>query len=412
MSTLIFWAQFIASGVGATLAGGDVPTVDVDRIAYADGTRSALVTGGTAIDGVRRGLWGYRLTDADLATYSYVATFVTTNADVDQKELAALGMVVPDVLPSTLATAAALATVDSNVDAILADTGTDGVVVATASVSAIAAAVWSATTRTLTSLSALLSSIAAAVWSYTTRSTTQSNAIATGSDTIAATAILGPAYTGLSIGYRVLNLDRSTYSAFTTDDVAETDVDGTYTVSGGALVPSAGGYIVWGIDGTDYAEADLPPTMTAASIWTYATRTVSQSAASVTAAVSGSDITILRGDTVTISLTGIGSLVGRDKLWFTAKHSTNDPDTASVIQIEETAGLLYFNGAAATAAHGSLTVTDEDAGNIDIVIKGASGASLVPGALVYDVQMLIDVDPTTKAQGYAEVVGDVTKAVA
>mgnify|MGYP000847553786 CR=1 FL=1 len=87
------------------------------------------------------------------------------------------------------------------------------------------------------------------------------------SQTLPATAILGPAKTGLGIGYRVLNLNRTTYSAFTTTNVAESPASsGTYNVSGGIVAPDAGGYVVFGVSGTDYAEAPIdpaPPTVAA-----------------------------------------------------------------------------------------------------------------------------------------------------
>ena len=78
--------------------------------------------------------------------------------------------------------------------------------------------------------------------------------------TVPATAQLGPGKTGLAIGYRVLNLDGTTYSAFSTTGVAETSTAGTYRKTGGVVCPAAGGYIVWGVSGTDYAEATVEST--------------------------------------------------------------------------------------------------------------------------------------------------------
>ena len=97
MADLLLVGQFIANKVGKT---GLTVTVDVDRYALADGSRTALVTAGSATEG-RRGLYHYRLADADLATYQYVATFITADTSVDQQEIAALGLVVPDVLVSS-----------------------------------------------------------------------------------------------------------------------------------------------------------------------------------------------------------------------------------------------------------------------------------------------------------------------
>jgi len=80
------------------------------------------------------------------------------------------------------------------------------------------------------------------------------------SQTFPAAADLGPAHTGKSIGYRVLNLDRTTYSAFSMTGVSETiDGMGYYVKSGGAVGPDAGGYIVWGTSGTDIIEDEIAP---------------------------------------------------------------------------------------------------------------------------------------------------------
>ena len=75
--------------------------------------------------------------------------------------------------------------------------------------------------------------------------------------TVPATAQLGPGKTGLAIGYRVLDIARVEYSAFTTTNVAETGTAGTYSVAGGVVAPNAGGYIVWGTAVLDLAEATI-----------------------------------------------------------------------------------------------------------------------------------------------------------
>lgn len=91
------------------------------------------------------------------------------------------------------------------------------------------------------------------------------------SQTVPATCVLGPGKTGLAIGLRVLNLDGTTYSAFATTDVAETSTLGTYRKASGAVVPDAGGYIVWGVSGTDYAEATVDSTAVNVTLWKGAT---------------------------------------------------------------------------------------------------------------------------------------------
>jgi len=96
----------------------------------------------------------------------------------------------------------------------------------------------------------------------------------------------------------------------------------------------------------------------ATAVWGAAVRTLTQCAASVIATVTGSDITCQRGDSLSASLTDVGALTGYSKVYFTVKRDTADADTASIIQIEKTAGLKYFNGAVGTPANGSLTIDD------------------------------------------------------
>lgn len=76
-------------------------------------------------------------------------------------------------------------------------------------------------------------------------------------------AQLGSANTGLNLGYTVLNLDRTVYAAFSVTGVGESNVPGTYYVSGGVTLPDAGGYIVVGESGSDMVEVAVdaaPPT--------------------------------------------------------------------------------------------------------------------------------------------------------
>lgn len=73
------------------------------------------------------------------------------------------------------------------------------------------------------------------------------------------TVRLGPAYEGQPIGYRILNLDRTLYAAFTTVDFDET-IPGTFSDTGGGVeFPDAGGYIIVGPAGTDVLEIPFDP---------------------------------------------------------------------------------------------------------------------------------------------------------
>lgn len=149
----------------------------------------------------------------------------------------------------------------------------------------------------------------------------------------------------------------------------------------------------------------------AAAVWSNPQRTLTQSAAQVAAAVEGASLTIHRGDKLTASLTGVGSLEGRTKLWFTVKAKRSQTDAEALIQIIEDTGLVRLNGAIATAAQGSVTVTDEETGAMTIVLNEAATAQLRANEdLVYDIQILTTDGVLTRAEGTAQVTADVTRA--
>lgn len=88
---------------------------------------------------------------------------------------------------------------------------------------------------------------------------------------IAAAANLGPSNTGLTIGITVLNLNRTSYAAFSTTSVSESsDVPGLYYKSGALLVPDTGCFIQWGTAGTVYAEATVMPAVDTSTLATAA----------------------------------------------------------------------------------------------------------------------------------------------
>lgn len=153
--------------------------------------------------------------------------------------------------------------------------------------------------------------------------------------------------------------------------------------------------------------------LTATDVWSAATRTLTQTAAQLAAVLTGSAIVIQRGDSFSLSLTGLGSLANLSKLWFTAKQDRSDADASAIIQIEKTAGLVYLNAAgASTPAHGTITVNDATSGNITVMLDKAETASLAEITGDYDVQMLRnDGTVLTLTEGAFLVTSDITRAV-
>jgi hypothetical protein len=167
------------------------------------------------------------------------------------------------------------------------------------------------------------------------------------------------------------------------------------------------------IDAT--ADAILVDTGTTlpADVWGYATRTLTQSAASVVAAVTGSNITAQRGDTLVAALTGLGNISTRTKLWLTIKSSLDHTDAQSILFLEETAGLTVVNGAAyAVITDASIVVTNAATGALTITIKPAVTKDLPLGSYHYDMQYLTAAGVvTTITASTFTASGDVTRAV-
>lgn len=178
-----------------------------------------------------------------------------------------------------------------------------------------------------------------------------------------------------------------------------------------------------------------------ASVWSYATRTLSPFAAafdgiapnaaffanapgatvtvSVPAVLPGYTLAegdlppIRRGDSWSARLTGLGSLAGRSKLWATAKRDPRRADAQADFGLTEAGFLTTLAGAPpAVGQTGALAVSDASTGELVLTLSAAATAALGPGTLAFDVQMLAGGAIKTLATGNVSVVADVTRAVA
>ena len=142
------------------------------------------------------------------------------------------------------------------------------------------------------------------------------------------------------------------------------------------------------------------------------------SSVTVSTPISGTAITILRGDTFECSISDLGSLASYVSLDFTVKADKSEADTAALIRIRLNAtgltdGLLTLNGATpSNADDGSIAITDAAAGDITITLAASCTDDLTPGSYVYDVQLIEAADVSTLTTGKLIVTADVTRAVA
>ena len=141
------------------------------------------------------------------------------------------------------------------------------------------------------------------------------------------------------------------------------------------------------------------------------------SAVTVVAVVNGSTITIQRGDTLSAAIINLGSLAGYVSIDFTVKSGVARLDDEAVIRIRKNAsglndGLLRLNGEPHTeSADGSIAIDNEATGNITITLKAGATADLVPGAHIYDLQLITAAKVATLISGTLYVVPDVTRLV-
>lgn len=150
-----------------------------------------------------------------------------------------------------------------------------------------------------------------------------------------------------------------------------------------------------------------------AAIWAAAQRTLTMTAAQVADALTGDNLTIVRGDTLTVTFTGL-SLAGATKIWFTLKTDVALADSRALLQVTAD-GLQILNGSSAESSLASLVISEDDTA-VTLTVHGTATAALPvskQGPIAYDVQILTaDGHPVTVTSGYATVRPDVTRATA
>lgn len=240
----------------------------------------------------------------------------------------------------------------------------------------------------------------------------------------------GAAVTGLAVTIDIYEITRDGTTTQPVNDGACTEVgNGLYKyVLAAASVDAAAEYVAVFHTAGDVDQADIPalwcigragvPNLDApistvdADVWGYGTRTLTQTAAQVASVMAGSTITCQRGDSLNVSLTGLGNISARTKSWLTVKVDTGLPDSAATLFNEETAGLTIVNGAAYTpVTDGVISVTDALAGNLDWDIAAVVTAVLPIGSYYYDYQTLDAGGVHTRTAGILTVTADVTRAV-
>jgi len=148
-NSLTFYAFFVASKIGKT---GLTVTVDIWEI-QKDGTATEIVTGASATE-IGDGLYRYLLTSGSVdAEGEYIAAFKTADASVDQQHIPALWVVNRAGIENLDGAISALPDADAVADQVWDEATADHSVAGSfgAWVAGLVAAIWSYTTRILTS---------------------------------------------------------------------------------------------------------------------------------------------------------------------------------------------------------------------------------------------------------------------
>lgn len=126
------------------------------------------------------------------------------------------------------------------------------------------------------------------------------------------------------------------------------------------------------------------------------------------------DIDVYVYDTLSFSITDLGSLANLEALYVTFKEHYDDEDADAILQLEQTQGLLIANGATATAGDGSITIDDEPTGDITGVVAASVMDDLdAVRSCVFDVKIIrsAGVPVETLAMGKAKFHRTVTRAI-
>jgi hypothetical protein len=157
---------------------------------------------------------------------------------------------------------------------------------------------------------------------------------------------------------------------------------------------------------TDIAAISAGSGATAQEVWEYVSRTLTQTATSITSSVSGSTITDVRGDSWDIDITDL--TLDSNKQQFAIKRHAGDADSAALLLVDSDTGLLYINGAAGTAGDASLSYAGT---TLTLTVKPAATAQLPSGNHVYGIQSVTAAGVVNEAYGGTFTVqADVVKA--
>ena len=160
------------------------------------------------------------------------------------------------------------------------------------------------------------------------------------------------------------------------------------------------------------AVAEVVGETVAAEVWEHTPRTLTSPATGADDSTTATAITRRRGDDWSIAVSSL-ELAGYQEVWFTIKRGYEALDTAAMLQVKQTTGLVRLNGAAPAAGEAvkaSLAVNGTN-DTATITVRAEATAQLPTGTFVYDLQWMDAAgDIHTVSLGTFTVSSDVTRA--
>lgn len=131
------------------------------------------------------------------------------------------------------------------------------------------------------------------------------------------------------------------------------------------------------------------------------------------AVAAGAAITVRRGDSLSIAITGLGDISNASRIWFSAKKTYAQVDGSAQLMVENPGGLQTVVGRNPTTGEtATLIVDDPIAGDITVEVSAAASEDLAVFTGVYDVQVLRSTGKiNTLATGSFTVSDDVTREI-
>jgi hypothetical protein len=359
-----FKAYYTDSGVGTVQ--DPAPTCSVINMA----DDSLLATAQATVASVNMpGLYSYEYSGAD--GLDCVAFFATTDTGCDVKQLASYvsEKITTNLNADVAGLEAKVDIIDTNVDAVLVDTGTtlDGKINTIDTV-----------VDTIYADMASVDDVWDEVLSGHVTAGSAGKVLSDAALESTLTAIKGAGWSTETLAAIDVLIDaikaKTDQLVFTTPN----KVDATATVDTTGIATSAALAVV-------DANVDAIKAKTDA---------LDVSSVTVVTAVNGTTITIWRGDTFSGSITDIGALTDYVSIDFTVKEAYSKTDDEATIRIRKNAsgtsdGLMRLNGAAAlSSALGSIAIDDLATGDITITLDETATDDLSTGTYVYDIQMI------------------------